>query len=334
MALPNRNHFPHIKPPIETPKERAARIRALQRKYDPNSTRKGPVDDQGFGVAGGPIGESNLNSPPNQEVSGVASFGQNGEGNRGQGETTSLVKANSYGEKPLSGNGNGNGGNGNGGGEIQIDKQELRDLSRQNRDWGHTTHIRKKPQFSGKTIPGERRRERGRVLARVLRIEFDPAFLLATIPEKATAAGLFTKQGVRRLVEMYNEVLNSADYVAGRRQALESFELEMDASTAVCLAEAAKRDPQYAVLRRRLRQMDEKRRVGGDQRDQFGSLMSFLKGETDAIPQPSNEGTAGINDRADAGESGLPEQDDQFPIRLEPSGSPVPERGEDEAGEE
>lgn len=171
-----------------------------------------------------------------------------------------------------------------------------------------------------------RRSQRGRMLAVALRIEFDPNCLNLSYAEKATLAGLEAPTQYQ-LAQRYISILNSAEYVGRRRLALDAFEAEMDVSTAVCLAEAAKRDPQYAVLRRRLRQMDERRRIGGDQREQFSQLMSFLHGDTDTVlkeapkptqqddqdPEEVDDGQELLSDigEDEAGEGGLPEQDDE-----------------------
>jgi hypothetical protein len=192
--------------------------------------------------------------------------------------------------------------------------------------------------------PGFKRRETGRLLARVIGVEFDPDYLKATTLEKAIIAGIqvppsYDRPGVREryITQKYEGIMGSADYVGRRRQALESFEQNMDVPTAVCLAEAARRDPQFAVLRRRLRQMDEKRRVGGDQRDQFGQLMDFLKGgDTNArppLPQQAEQGFAGIDDRPYLSPSDEQESGEPITARSQPPWSAEPQQGEQESQE-
>ena len=159
-------------------------------------------------------------------------------------------------------------------------------------------------------------KRRGRWLAVALRVEFDPACINMTYVEKARLIGLEDLCGddEEELVFNYTSILNDMDFVSTRKKALEAFELEMDVPTAVSIAQAAKRDPQFAIMRRRLRQMDKKHAVVGDQREQFGELMAFLQGKVDVVGAPpiqeeSNEGDAGNNDEAEAGSSRLEEQD-------------------------
>ncbi len=140
---------------------------------------------------------------------------------------------------------------------------------------------------------------RGRWFAVVLRIEFDPACLSLDYKQKAELAGLRDLSGEddEDLVFQYQSILNDKEFVANRKTALEAFEAEMDIPTAVCIAKAAKTDPSYAIMRRRLRQMEERYRVGGDQREQFGQIMSFLHGNNGG--SNVEQGLARISDEAE-----------------------------------
>ncbi len=144
----------------------------------------------------------------------------------------------------------------------------------------------------------------GRLLARVVRVEFDPAHLRSSIVEKALAAGVDSllpeeaRDNAHRLEREYERILRHAEYISRRRTALQAFEEEMDVPTAICLAEAAKRDPQYAALRRRLRQVDDRYKVKGDQSSQFSQLMEFLRGTTPA-PETIMGGNNGGNGNGD-----------------------------------
>ena len=180
-------------------------------------------------------------------------------------------------------------------------------------------------------------RKKGRRLARVVRVEFDAAYLGATALEKARAAALKAPPLIRGtegeedwLVRHYEKTLASVSYVSRRTLALQAFESAMDVPTAVCLAEAAKQNPAYAVLRRRLRQMDERKRFGGDQREQFGQLMRYLQGWEIPPPRPGGEEQYGTPQRFSGGDDGPedagdgeaggdpPDEEDAEPLRLEP----------------
>ncbi len=162
-----------------------------------------------------------------------------------------------------------------------------------------------------------RARRRGRWFAVALRIEFDQACLNMSYLDKAKLVGLQELCGddEEELIFNYTSILNDMEFVSTRKKALEAFELEMDVPTAVSIAKAAKLDPQFAIFRRRLRQMDAKQRGMGDQRDQFGQLMSFLHGEIDTIDGGNNEqakqisGITGTDDEGEADESNVSEQE-------------------------
>lgn len=176
------------------------------------------------------------------------------------------------------------------------------------------TTLANKPSAKEATLRAKRR---GRWLAVALRIEFDPACLNMSYLDKAKLVGLgeLCGEDEEELIFNYTCILNDMEFVTNRKKALEAFELEMDVPTAVSIANAARRDPQYAILRRRLRQMDAKQRGIGDQRDQFGQLMSFLHGEVNTIEgevtdaKQIKSGTTGEDDEGETPESNVPEQE-------------------------
>lgn len=197
----------------------------------------------------------------------------------------------------------------------------------------------------------ETARERAKLLATIVRIEFDPAHLTKTPAEKALIAAIPIPRHLRHpeereayAVDRYTTLLHHAQYVTRRRSEMEAFESQMDVGTAVCLAQAALRDPQFAAIRRRLRQWDERKRTGGDQREQFGQLMAFLRGDTNQPPSGADktegdthgesEGGVGSPDRDETDADDLSEPGEQEPGGLEYAGSAIPQWGEDEAGEE
>lgn len=137
-----------------------------------------------------------------------------------------------------------------------------------------------------------RAKRRGRWLAVALRVEFDPQCINLTYVEKARLIGLAELCGddEEEMIYNYTSILNDAEFVTTRKKALEAFEHEMDVPTAVCIAEAAKRDPQYAIMRRRIRQLDKKQATLGDQKDQFGQLYDFLHGRTEYVGEPPGNG--------------------------------------------
>lgn len=281
--------------------DRVARILALKAKYGGNGTSG--TKSQGQSAGNGNRRTTIPDGSAAEEVRGVEAHPTNGEADRGEVDAAAMVSTEDIDDFD--------------GIEIADDEDE------------GDSDLRVKPKWSGRHQPGYYRRRRGRLLAKVLRVEFDPAYITATTQEKALAAGIYAERGgykYNQVAQFYDRILNSAEYVSRRKQALESFESHMDVPTAICLAEAAKRDPQYAVLRRRLRQMDEKRRIGGDQRDQFGALMGFLKGETDAAPEPKqDEGITGEldGDNREDTDGDISGEADPIPIRLEPARSAV-----------
>lgn len=279
-------------------KERLAIVAALKAKYLGKYSSQ-PAD-------GGSSTQDSINTTPSQEISSMALHPTNGKGIRGETQHSPVVAGNEIMEsvdrcitaslKPsLMAN--------EGAESNTIEYQVLEGQI-----------VSSLPANTQRTPPRElalRQRNRGRWLAVVLRIEFDPQCINLSYVEKAKLAGLTDLSGddEEDLIFQYTSILNDMEFVTTRKKALEAFESEMDVPTAVCIAKAAKVDPSYAVIRRRLRQMDERYRVGGDQREQFGQIMAFLRGEEPSNGSNGNghqieQGTAGRDDEEGSGDNG------------------------------
>ena len=301
-----------------SPYHTSTHMALLDAVLTPRTDTTGAGADGGIEDGTGPTAPQSHHHQTPQTVHSVAPPAQGGAADRGENGTTAVVAANSNGD-----------GEGSGGDRAITPTSVLNP-----RSFTHDDTVDAIPQGYGISYdPPLSKIVSGRLMARVVRVEFDPAHLKSTTAEKALAVGIdqILPESARNsdgfekaLVRQYERILNHAEYISRRRTALQAFEEEMDVGTAICLAEAAKRDPQYAAVRRRLRQIDDRYRVRGDQSTQFSQLMDFLRGIEPTLPtavvggmgngneqSEGGEGAAGNNDGDDAWPSGLREGGDE-----------------------